>query len=737
MVSSNLTIGVEFDLTADPKAFTITDLFDYSTLLGYSNVLGNIKAVAPDGTQYHNNTSLVSPDIDISSSPDSAAFPLPLNSDNEVKSGTHTYTYTVTVQDQVNQAAVLSNNVLAKTFQLQGNYVTILATATVLSVIDGATETSITLDGLPTYSSSTGQTTITINESLDPLSVNALFQYTYTNTYVKVFTAAFTYETPTVCIDIEYDQCCTSLTFTDTTAYPEGSTVVRLHTIRYPLSNPVKSNLTSPLQQYITSPVWTGTYTDIFTADIEFESGILTVIDEATNTKEFKVSNNADSCQIATCIEYIANKYYAQLTAAPTAAIETGKYYLNAIGLVTAYNLAIKCDNTDDASAFLVKIKEIATTCGCTDCDCEDCGDGSSVQIVGCCDNVAFTTNTVVLDSPDSSITITSDTVGDTTTFTLIVNQTQLGTFVTTYVGTISIDALVDVDTSSIPPVTGQALIWSGTLWVPGIPTMYLKDLVDVDPALAPTNLQVLQFETASGLWKAVTLAGATLVGLTDVDPSGLATNDILIKSAGDWVVLPFKYTNLVDVNAAGLADGMSFKWDAGTSRFIVFTPVDALGGLSDTSLSNPVPDNSRFQFNTGAGWVDVPWPTFSNSGWSFSGAFGPTVAGFHDAGYAYDPITGLSTIRGAISSTGAVGGPVTIASLPLGQWPQATIPFQCTVGIGGANAIAVGELTVGGDIVIYNYMDPTSPTVVGGMISGIPAGDIAFTQLIQYYINF
>lgn len=728
MVSSNLTIGVEFDLTASPKAFTVTDLFDYTALLGYADVFGNIKATGPTGVQYHNNISWVTPDIDIASSPDSAALPLPLNSDGDVLPGTHTYIYSVRVVDEVNQIAIISNDVAAKTITVAGDFRPQIATGSVFSVEDGGS-TSITPTGVATYNASTNQTTFVIAETLGVLSVNAILQYTYTNNYQKTFTVSFTYEQPEICINITYDQCCTSVTFSDETAYPEGATVTRLHTVRYPLSNPLKANLTSPLQTFISSPAWTGTYTDLFVADIEVESGILTIIDEATNTKEFKVKTTAELCQIATCVEYIANKYNRQLTEQPTAAIETGKQYLNAIGLVTAYNLAIECDNTDDATDFLGKIKEIAVTCGCTDCDCEDCSDGTSVQVVGCCDNVAYTSNTVVLDSPDSSITITSNTVGDTTTFSIIVNQSQLNTFVSTYVATLSINALADVDTATIPPTVGQSLIWNGTNWIPGIPSMSLPDLTDVDPALAPTNLQILRYETASGLWKAYTLAGASVATLTDVTLTGLAANNILKYNGSIWVNVANTYALLSDVNTSGITDGDSFKWDAGTSKFIRYVPVTTLNSLTDVVITG-VANSDRIIYD-GANWINIAQPTWISTGMTFNAGAGMTngYAGYADFEFQIDAITGFRTLRGAIdNSGGAQAGPLTLVTLDAAMWPTAgNIPFVCTVGIGGTPSLAFGEISAAaGTVAIHYYIAPAT----GIVTSGIPAGAIVFGNI-------
>jgi hypothetical protein len=110
MNSNNLSIGIEFNLAATPDIFNVTDTTNYASVT-YSNILGNLKATNPSGNVVHNNTSYVSPDIDISGSTTSADFAL------TPALGTWNFVYTIKIEDELQSIAIVSNVPAAKTFQ--------------------------------------------------------------------------------------------------------------------------------------------------------------------------------------------------------------------------------------------------------------------------------------------------------------------------------------------------------------------------------------------------------------------------------------------------------------------------------------------------------------------------------------------------------------------------------------------------------------------------------------------
>lgn len=730
--ASNLSIELGFDLTNSPKDFNLTDNTDYSAET-YSNVLGLLRALDPSGSQFYNNTNYASPDIDLGSSPSSAQLgSLPLDTNGLVKTGDYTFIYTVKVEDMLQTHTILSNDSGAKTFTINGNYATQIleATAANWECVDSVT-TPLTIVSA-TYSSSTGLTTVTINETLGALTALAQFRWTVDVIYSQTFTQDYSYASPSICLNWVSDECCSSMTITDNTVYASGATVTRLHTVSYPIGiSPAPADITSPLQELTITPIWTGTWVDIFTADITASNGIISITDSVRGVKDHKVSADEGLCQAYTCLSNMSTKYNQYLVSAPQAAAEMLKYIAQASAALWAYTIGKKCGRTD-YQQYLDAIFSIASTCGCG-CDCGDCADNVPTQIVGCCENVGGSDFTILIPST-SSVTVSSNTVGTTTTFTVSVNTGWLTSQINGVIATTSIDALADVNTGNIASQTGQVLTWNeGTgRWQRALPQNQLVNLTDVDDTGLANNMY-LYYDAGSSTFKFKLLTAASIATLSDVTLTSLASGDILKYNGSAWVNVDNFLSLLGDVNTTGIVDGSALEWDTGTSKWIVYSPKKTLASLDDVDFPTSPIDGDRFRFVTGTGWTNVALPAFSYGLVSFNAGYGATVAGFHDFGYSFDPITDLITLRGAISNTnGAVAGPVTLCTLPVGFRPQQTIPFQCTVGGGLTNAIAIGEVQTDGDIVIYYYMDPANPST--GMISGIPAGAILIQSLIQYY---
>ena len=193
--ASNLLIQLGFDLTNSPKDFNLTDNTDYSAET-YSNVLGLLRAVDPSGSQFYNNTDYGDPDINIGVSNVSATLAnLPLGTDGLVKPGTYTFVYSAKLEDMLQSHTILSNDSGAKTFTINGNYAAQIldGTASNWECVDTGT-TALTIVSA-TYSSSTGLTTVTINETLGALTALAQLKWTVDVVYSQTFTQDFSYAT--------------------------------------------------------------------------------------------------------------------------------------------------------------------------------------------------------------------------------------------------------------------------------------------------------------------------------------------------------------------------------------------------------------------------------------------------------------------------------------------------------------------------------------------------------------
>jgi hypothetical protein len=723
--ASQFLIELGFDLTNSPKDFTLTDNTVY-TGETYTNVLGNLRALDPSGSQFYNNTSYSTPDITLSVSNTSATLgSLPLNTDGTVKEGLYTFVYTAKITDLLQKYTIVSNDSPGKTFTVTGNIsVDILSsTAANWECVDSST-TALTIVSA-TYNSGTNLTTVTINETLGTLTALAQLQFTMDQVFTKTFTQDYSYSTPSICLNWVSDECCSSMTITDVTVYESNTTVTRLHTVSYPTGiSPTKSDITSPLQELTITPIWTGTWVDIFTADIEATNGIITIIDSARGVKEHKVSADEGLCQVYACMAALSDKYSTYLTSAPQKALEMQKYITQASAAYMAYTIGKKCGETD-YEQYLTTITDIATQCDCG-CGCTDCS-STPTQVVGCCENVGGSDYTIVITSNNGSLTVTSNTVGTTTTFNIEVTDAWLTTQIQNEIAVTDINDLADVDTTNLTGSSGQILIWNqGTgKWERGSAQLNLVQLLDVDDTGLANNM-VMYYDAGSTSFKFKLSAAASIATLSDVTLTTLASGQILKYNGTAWVNVNNYLSLMGDVNVTGLASGQALKWDSGTSKWIVYSPVDTFAGLTDVSLTS-LADKDRVWYVTGSGWVNSARPTFIalvsyQSG--FSGAGGV----FFDAGASYDVLTNMVTLRGVIDNSNTAittSGGVTIATLPSGYRPDREIAITIQVGLNAVSFTALAGIDSSGVLKIYKYYDST-----GDLTDGVPVGDICLDNI-------
>lgn len=723
MNNSLLQGTLQFDLTESPKVFTFTDTTDYSDQnINLTQVNGLLKAIDPDGFTFHNNTDYNTPDIDANVSLVSDPFPLPLDANNKVKLGVYNFLYKIRVLNEVQIHLVVDSNLPAKTLYIQGNYVTEIANGSGYIVVDTGS-TSLTIVST-SYDSLTDQTAIVVNENFGVLTDLATFRYALTKYYEKNIALDYQYVTPTVCLEWQVNMDCSSMTIVDKTAYPEGSGVERLHTVHYPDGIiPAKEDIESPLQTLTISPIWTGTFTDTFTADITLESGILTVNDSVRKVREMKVSADSSLCGLYGCIGALVKKYAADLITQPRNAESTLKNLNKAMGAFMAYIIGQRCGKPDYKD-YLDIIKAAATECGC-DCGCDDCQDDTPVQVVGICgDAVGGSDFTIVIESTSGSILVSSETVGSTTTFDLNISVTFLNNTITDFLAENSITLFEDVDTTTDAPLIGESLVWNGTKWVPNKAQLRLKDLIDVLSTLNPTDGQVIYWDAGDGKFKAKTIVlTTTLAALTDVDLELVLDKDnwddtmVLYwdKTADKWYAARNLLESHTDVNTTGLTAGKVLRYTniaPGEFEWQPYTPVSALDDLSDVSISSPSDGDSLVYTGSPTNLWQKYRPTFINtgivygSGYSDSGLIIPAAA----VGYSYDKTQRRCYMHGVIgNANGTFTGMALLLTVPSSApWPIRSVLVNIVTqnSSTGEYEVHPGTMSATGELRIQDHLN-------------------------------
>src|ERR1035437_4338424 len=280
----------------------------------------------------------------------------------------------------------------------------------------------------------------TITKTLDlPLSNGVVptgtYKFTITPQYngvtqtPVVVTVVLNVAKPTPVLNIGWDCTAGRLTGTDNTDpsanLPSGVTLVsyiRVLTLVYPADSG-QSDIESPLQLIVI-----GSNTAYVFGTGEYQLKLVgkatyllpdgnTVVYEITGitATDGKVTCEYGLCCIKDCIYKVFKQYVNALKTSPVKANELFKIYIQITGYWNDLCMNRECGNPDKVAHDIKEIKELI---GQTDCDC--CNENSdSWQIIR--PLTPINSNTVV--TAGTYITVSSVTVGDTTTYTVNVND--------------------------------------------------------------------------------------------------------------------------------------------------------------------------------------------------------------------------------------------------------------------------------------------------------------------------
>jgi hypothetical protein len=265
------------------------------------------------------------------------------------------------------------------------------------------------------------------------------------------------------------------------------------------------------------------------------------------------------------------------------------------------YSAAANCGDFTQKKRYLSEIIDIVKSA-----DCECCGETDSfpVQVVPVCGAVSGGIGTtVVVDTCNNGITVTTTTVGTTTTYNVCLDLDILGQNIANYLtaNPLSLTDLSDVTLAS--PSSNEILVYNGTQWVNG--SIGLGDLSNVTIAGVANN-EVLTWNGSA--WvnlplpvafnKAYTIGSYTTPqslnatgAYTDLDQAlPLATGNNPLSANGDLVefVMVFRQSNK-SANICGVALN---------GTFVVGSPFNGTGTTQEIVVKGTITRVSATQLH-------------------------------------------------------------------------------------------------------------------------------------------
>lgn len=247
-------------------------------------------------------------------------------------------------------------------------------------------------------------------------------------TYSSV-TNSYTYEytRPLVCISQTVDCISPLFTSTDITNYTVNNvipTIFETHTLSFPVGSGLSPIFgSSPVISVGFAQFANGTQTTVIESALTytFPDGLI-VYDFVTGIQEVVV-DCTDTCAIYCCVRSIEQQMNAAMTTNVTRYEELTHLFTQIMSLVGLVSLARTCNKGADISGYLNLIKSLAN---CTD----DCSCGTNPSLVT---GLGGLINDVVVQSGGEPITVTAETVGSTTTYTIYFSAAILSTINSLY----------------------------------------------------------------------------------------------------------------------------------------------------------------------------------------------------------------------------------------------------------------------------------------------------------------
>jgi hypothetical protein len=382
------------------------------------------------------------------------------------------------------------------------------------------------------------------NDPLTNYPVKGIYTITYQLTNVQTqenqyYTIVFTFDftVPVICIQTEVNCNSSLIRTTDITKYTTYlvGDPDRTHILFPPPASSLPSkSVTTPINIYnnIVTTTWTCKITSICTWLVLTSNGVDNVffIASITGNKEIAVDCNTNLCSMVCCMQEMIAKYN-QLFCSNT--IEAARYKTlrvdPSMSLITQILAMQTCGKPDEVAILIEALK---ITSGCTgDCGCDD----NTPQVV-LPQTGSGSGGSVVVDSPNGTISVVAEVNGDTTTYHLEVSNSILTT----------INNLHNVTLSS----TDNSITITPTIGVDGTVNY---NIITASSNVTPAIEVWMRVEDNSG-WT-VTPTFINRVGtnvspeatfkfiLGDLNPNAATTADAVFIAVKDFFVQPQIFT--------------------------------------------------------------------------------------------------------------------------------------------------------------------------------------------------
>lgn len=340
--------------------------------------------------------------------------------------------------------------------------------------------------------------------------------------YSETFVYKFCYEEIKLDIDLTVDLINAKLTSTDNTSYPQEVTnSSRTHTVYPPEGlNPsdwpaqtvsTKANIYSKDGNKIATKTWTGKVVNIL--ELTYSDNLIVDV-TVTGDSEREIKDDINICNLQCNMRALVERYYNALgTDTVNADLIYKDQLAPSLAAAFMYTSNISCGNFDKAEEYYQDVLKF--TGSQPDCQCSDSTEPQIITASGGGGGGTGGTYIVAACNENNALSVTSNTIGDTTTYTICFNQSlynKLSTLTETNV--ISSDSSIDVTSSLNGYIKEYDIKVSTSLAVPSV----FSGIIDIN--LNGSSLPTTSFRSGWSTVSGTNLQEPSIVNTISTDIS-------------------------------------------------------------------------------------------------------------------------------------------------------------------------------------------------------------------------